>query len=508
MEWVVLDWNQLAIEFYDGLGARHMREWYTYRLTAEQLADIAGASSPPPAPSIHDAPPHAPAVSASGGNRRYMRQGVLQAELGAVADRWSQVILERNPALFAQLSVDSYTATYPNGVVLNREQELATMASSAPGVAGVGIRTVELDEGGGAATVVFEWRGQGTGEGEPGRTTRISVVTFLKTGGEWRATSSRIIDEHEPSSLAQRDPGGGPARAGVSSRLVRRVGSWVKRRIRGAPAHTPSDPAPTFPELAYLPYRPRTNYALPPGPEVQPAADASGLPVPPRNLWLGYHDYLARGREHVETMLGIVHASGFSWKDGDRILDVGCASGRMIRHLHGLAGRCEIWGTDISAEHIFWCKRHLSPPFHFATTTKVPHLPFEDRSFRLIYCGSLFTHIDDLADAWLLELKRILAPDGRLYLTAHDNHTIDLYETGEHATRPAVRWIRSHEVYQQSKASFGMFTVGRDHESQVYYDREYLSRMLRSNFEILSITEEAYTMQTAYLLRRKAGAGD
>ena len=42
MEWVVLDWNQLAIEFYEGLGARHMREWYTYRLTADQLAETAG----------------------------------------------------------------------------------------------------------------------------------------------------------------------------------------------------------------------------------------------------------------------------------------------------------------------------------------------------------------------------------------------------------------------------------------------------------------------------------
>jgi GNAT superfamily N-acetyltransferase len=41
MEWVVLDWNQLAIDFYEGLRARHMKEWYTYRLTAEQLAEIA-----------------------------------------------------------------------------------------------------------------------------------------------------------------------------------------------------------------------------------------------------------------------------------------------------------------------------------------------------------------------------------------------------------------------------------------------------------------------------------
>jgi GNAT superfamily N-acetyltransferase len=41
MEWVVLDWNQLAIDFYDKLGARRMTEWYTYRLTAEQLHEIA-----------------------------------------------------------------------------------------------------------------------------------------------------------------------------------------------------------------------------------------------------------------------------------------------------------------------------------------------------------------------------------------------------------------------------------------------------------------------------------
>jgi len=41
MEWSVLDWNQLAIGFYEKLGARRMGEWYTYRLTADQLKQIA-----------------------------------------------------------------------------------------------------------------------------------------------------------------------------------------------------------------------------------------------------------------------------------------------------------------------------------------------------------------------------------------------------------------------------------------------------------------------------------
>ena len=42
MEWQVLDWNQLAIDFYEKLGARRMREWYSYRLTADQLREVAG----------------------------------------------------------------------------------------------------------------------------------------------------------------------------------------------------------------------------------------------------------------------------------------------------------------------------------------------------------------------------------------------------------------------------------------------------------------------------------
>ncbi len=32
MEWVVLDWNKPAIRFYEKLGARHLKEWWTYRM--------------------------------------------------------------------------------------------------------------------------------------------------------------------------------------------------------------------------------------------------------------------------------------------------------------------------------------------------------------------------------------------------------------------------------------------------------------------------------------------
>ncbi|HEX6070027.1 MAG TPA: GNAT family N-acetyltransferase [Longimicrobiaceae bacterium] len=37
MEWVVLDWNRVAIDFYERHGARRLTEWYTYRLDRERM---------------------------------------------------------------------------------------------------------------------------------------------------------------------------------------------------------------------------------------------------------------------------------------------------------------------------------------------------------------------------------------------------------------------------------------------------------------------------------------
>jgi len=37
MEWAVLDWNQIAIDFYKRLGAAHLSEWQHYRMGRDQL---------------------------------------------------------------------------------------------------------------------------------------------------------------------------------------------------------------------------------------------------------------------------------------------------------------------------------------------------------------------------------------------------------------------------------------------------------------------------------------
>ncbi len=41
LEWWVLDWNEDAIGFYEGLGARGMNEWTVFRLDGHALEDLA-----------------------------------------------------------------------------------------------------------------------------------------------------------------------------------------------------------------------------------------------------------------------------------------------------------------------------------------------------------------------------------------------------------------------------------------------------------------------------------
>jgi ribosomal protein S18 acetylase RimI-like enzyme len=44
LEWSVLNWNTLAIDFYEALGAHPQNEWTVYRLTDEALVKASGTS--------------------------------------------------------------------------------------------------------------------------------------------------------------------------------------------------------------------------------------------------------------------------------------------------------------------------------------------------------------------------------------------------------------------------------------------------------------------------------
>jgi SAM-dependent methyltransferase len=259
----------------------------------------------------------------------------------------------------------------------------------------------------------------------------------------------------------------------------------------------------------FFPIDPPVRCAVvPKNPPACPLDDATGLPIPPPELWSGYgakpEVYLQGGQLDVQNMRQIVEASGFPLASAGRIMEWGCSAGRMMRWLHDLANVCEIWGTDVTATHIRWCKQYLSPPFHFATTTTHPHLPFEDRYFGFIFAGSVFTHLDELADSWFQELRRVLRPGGRLYVTIHDRHTVDILN--HELWHWLSGYVRSLPEYQAaSQSDFGMLSLNGDDWTRefVFYDAEYLGQRLDPFFHVLSVNKEAYGYQTAVLLERR-----
>jgi ubiquinone/menaquinone biosynthesis C-methylase UbiE len=264
---------------------------------------------------------------------------------------------------------------------------------------------------------------------------------------------------------------------------------------------------PTAKLMKYIPYPASGElYILQ---KLNYAQENTNLPIPPQEYLDGYptEDWIRYGKEHIDAMTSILDASDFSIHKCNRILDFGCSSGRMIRWLADLTKTCEIWGVDISARQIVWCQENLTPPFNFATVTIMPHLPFEDRYFDLIYCGSVFTHIDDLAEAWLLEVKRILKPDGRLYVTVHDKHSIDLimHHSDRYISWAGFRtWLLSVDKdHHFEKSDYYMYSIlPGGPESQVFYDINYLQRRWGRILNILSVTPEAYGYQTAVLMRK------
>lgn len=256
-----------------------------------------------------------------------------------------------------------------------------------------------------------------------------------------------------------------------------------------------------------------TSYVVPNGAARPAGTDPADAPVPPADWlagWGGYDVFHWGGKQDVGIMREVVAANGFTFSAGSRVLELGCSRGRMMRWLCDVAATSEIWGVDVVAEDVTWCHQNLSPPMHFATTTSFPHLPFEDGYFDLVYAGSVFTHISDLADAWVLELRRIVRPGGKLYLTVHDNNSVRiLYDRGHVANNPWWREVMAeYEKVTEKRPLADFKTVvllrGGPSMEQVFYDRDYIQQHWGRYLKYLALREEAYSaFQTALLFEKR-----
>lgn len=104
-------------------------------------------------------------------------------------------------------------------------------------------------------------------------------------------------------------------------------------------------------------------------------------------------------------------------RPGDRALDLGCGDGRLTAELAAAAGM--VTGADV-AETALRRARRAHPGISFTRVDFDGGLPFEDGAFDLVWAGEVIEHVADTA-RWLSEVRRVIAPGGRLVLTT-PNH--------------------------------------------------------------------------------------
>jgi ubiquinone/menaquinone biosynthesis C-methylase UbiE len=158
------------------------------------------------------------------------------------------------------------------------------------------------------------------------------------------------------------------------------------------------------------------------------------LPCPdPDSIFVGDGNFQAVGAEFLGHFIrkgGLLPES--------RVLDIGCGIGRMAvpltQYLDTEKGSYR--GIDPVSGGINWCQKMISaayPNFEFrhldiAHSLYNPKgainglelvLPFESRQFDFIIMTSVVTHLpDEEVSAYLREVERVLAPGGRLFMTA------------------------------------------------------------------------------------------
>jgi ubiquinone/menaquinone biosynthesis C-methylase UbiE len=100
-------------------------------------------------------------------------------------------------------------------------------------------------------------------------------------------------------------------------------------------------------------------------------------------------------------------------RPGDRALDSGCGTGEFTALL-GQAGARPI-GVDVARAALDRARaRH--PGLDFRLVPIDGPLPFEDSAFDLVWASEVIEHVADTA-RWLSEVRRVLAPRGRLLVT-------------------------------------------------------------------------------------------
>lgn len=155
----------------------------------------------------------------------------------------------------------------------------------------------------------------------------------------------------------------------------------------------------------------------------------------------GYGGYRYDGRWQPVAKDIVAH---FGLKPGDRVLDVGCAKGFLVKDL--LALGIDAYGLDVSHYALMHCEREVVGRLHLGSADS---LPFPDRSFAAVLSINTIHNLPrERCKVALREMQR-LAP-GRGFVQVDSFRTPEQKEIFE-------SWVLTAEFYDYPQGWIGLF---------------------------------------------------
>jgi 2-polyprenyl-3-methyl-5-hydroxy-6-metoxy-1,4-benzoquinol methylase len=111
---------------------------------------------------------------------------------------------------------------------------------------------------------------------------------------------------------------------------------------------------------------------------------------------------------------------------GDRVLDLGCGEGDLAADMAGAGAR--VIAADVARAALDRAHRR-HPELDLRLAPFDGALPFDDGAFDVVWSSEVIEHVADTA-RWVSEVRRVLAPQGRVLLTTPSHGRLRLLAGG------------------------------------------------------------------------------
>jgi SAM-dependent methyltransferase len=207
---------------------------------------------------------------------------------------------------------------------------------------------------------------------------------------------------------------------------------------------------------------------------------------------LNYKHYLEDGERTARWIKGQFEAH---LPAKGTILDWGCGPARITRHLPQVFENWQVIGTDYDQATIDWCSSAL-PNIQFLKNELIPPLPIGTGSVHAVISISIFTHLSAAAhENWKLELARILAPGGMLYVTTQGDVFLHQMSNAEKQT------YQQNQLVVRATGPEGHKIFG------AYHPPQFMQTFWGTHFEVIQhqagVMSKGKPMQDNWILKRK-----